>query len=86
MAKYNSNTRAILKPIDKELVQNMESIECNLGYQNLAYAIIKSGYKNNDVGFIQSEWCDTLRYFVSLDIHGFHGNTYVDNKNKNNFN
>ena len=80
MSNYNANYRAILKPITKETVQNMEDVSCNQKYQDLAYAIIRSGYKNKDEEFLKSEWCDTLRYFCSLKLRGFDKDCYVENR------
>ena len=54
---------------------------CDSSWQNLAYAIIKSGYKSKDKSFLESEWCDNLKYFCSLKLRGFDGNLYVDNRN-----
>ena len=36
------------------------------GYRKLAAAIIRSGERENDQAFLNSEWCETLRYFVKL--------------------
>lgn len=72
--KYNCNTRAILRPID---VSKLDEVEINSQYQNLACAIINSGYKNKDTKFLQSEWCDILKYFCSLKLKGFDANCYV---------
>lgn len=49
-----------------------------IAWQNLASAIIQRAVKDlkrnrNDVNakvFLESDWCDTLRYFVSLRIKG----------------
>lgn len=37
------------------------------GYANLASAIIESGINANDKGFLESDWCDTLREICRLD-------------------
>ena len=36
------------------------------GYRKLAAAIIRSGERENDQAFLNSEWCETLRYFIKL--------------------
>lgn len=36
-------------------------------YTNLAAAIVASGVKCHDVGFLESDWCDTLREMCRLD-------------------
>lgn len=36
------------------------------GYRKLAAAIIRSGERENDQSFLNSEWCETLRYFINL--------------------
>lgn len=36
-------------------------------YANLAAAIIMSGVKCHDVGFLESDWCDTLQEMCRLD-------------------
>lgn len=41
------------------------------GYKKLAAAIIRSGERENDQSFLNSEWCETLRYFLKLgNTHG----------------
>ena len=35
-------------------------------YVQLAHAIIASGIKTNDVSFLKSDWCETLRYLCDL--------------------
>lgn len=35
-------------------------------YVQLAHAIIASGRKENDVNFLKSDWCETLRYLCDL--------------------
>ena len=37
------------------------------GYANLAAAIIADGHKHNDQVFLNSDWCDTLRWMCKLD-------------------
>ena len=36
------------------------------GYKKLAAAIIRSGERENDQAFLNSEWCESLRYFLKL--------------------
>lgn len=38
-------------------------------YVRLAHAIVASGYKEHDGAFLQSDWCETLRYFCDLADH-----------------
>lgn len=35
-------------------------------YVRLAHAIIASGIKANDTSFLNSDWCETLRYMCDL--------------------
>lgn len=35
-------------------------------YVQLAHAIITSGIKANDTSFLNSDWCETLRYMCDL--------------------
>lgn len=35
-------------------------------YVRLAHAIITSGIKANDTSFLNSDWCETLRYMCDL--------------------
>lgn len=40
--------------------------KASAGYSKLAAAIIASGVRENDQTFLNSEWCETLRYFIKL--------------------
>lgn len=44
------------------------------GYATLAAAIVKSGQKENDTRFLQSEWCSMLKEICRLDLEMFENN------------
>ena len=48
-------------------------------WASLAAAIIRSGEVCNDQRFLESDWCDTLKYMCQLDDELHPGRTYSVN-------
>lgn len=46
--------------------EDISSKKGSYGYRRLAAAIIRSGERENDQAFLNSDWCDTLRYYLKL--------------------
>lgn len=47
-------------------MQNNVLGKASVGYCMLAAAIIRSGERENDQAFLNSEWCNTLRTMINL--------------------